>query len=116
MDSQWHEIMLRASTVGEPRADRTGVGTRAIFGAQQRFDLREGFPACTTKRLRFRQVAAELAAFLAGAESLEDFHRMGCTLWDANAKAAYWEPRSEGDVGRIYGVQWRRWRSWRPVS
>jgi thymidylate synthase len=103
---------------GEPRRDRTGVGTRALFGAQCRFDLRDGFPAVTTKRLHFRQVAAELSAFIAGAETLAEFNQAGCTLWDANASAPAWKERQRfpGDVGRIYGVQWRRWRSVDPES
>lgn len=110
MDLEWHRLMLQIQREGELRMDRTGVGTRAIFGARCEWDLRECFPACTTKKLYFGQVRAELAAFLAGAESLEDFHQHGCDIWDKNAKD--WRtPRYPGDVGRIYGVQWRRWRS-----
>lgn len=113
MDSEWHRIMRRIVMDGEPRQDRTGVGTRAVFGAQAEFDLRDGFPACTTKRLGFGQVRAELAAFLVGADSLAQFNALGCTLWDANASAPGWVERQRfpGDVGRIYGAQWRDWRS-----
>jgi thymidylate synthase len=112
-DFAWHMLLRDALQNGEPRQDRTCVGTRALFGAQCRFDLRDGFPAVTTKRLHFRQVAAELSAFIAGAESLAEFNGVGCTLWDANASAPAWQERQRfpGDVGRIYGVQWRRWRS-----
>lgn len=115
MDRQWHEIMRRIASKGEPRNDRTGIGTRALFGVQARFDLRDGFPAVTTKRLAFGQVRAELAAFLRGAETLAEFNALGCTIWDANASAPEWKERQRfpGDVGRIYGVQWRRWRSYR---
>lgn len=108
---QWHEVMAAVLADGEPRSDRTGVGTQALFGRALEFDLREGFPAVTTKRLGFGQVRAELAAFLAGAQSLAEFHEKGCSIWDANGLAPYWRPKSEGDLGRIYGVQWRRWRS-----
>ena len=86
------------------------MGTRSVFGTHSRFDLRDGFPAVTTKKLYFGQVAAELAAFIAGAETLEEFHKFGCNIWNANALA--YHGRFPGDLGRIYGVNWRRWRSW----
>lgn len=111
-DLEWHRLMKTVRKTGELRRDRTGVGTIALFGLHASWDLREGFPAITTKKLGFAQVRSELAAFLAGAETLEEFHAHGCNIWDANAKASYWKPRFEGDVGRIYGVQWKRWRSW----
>jgi thymidylate synthase len=94
---------------GERRRERTGVGARSLFGEHFVLDLREGFPACTTKTLFFSSVRAEVAAFIQGAETLEEFHAMGCRVWDRNAEA--WKgARFPGDVGRIYGVQWRRWR------
>jgi thymidylate synthase len=109
------ELMRRVLREGEARDDRTGVGTLSLFGTHAEFDLRDGFPAVTTKRLAFRQVAAELACFLRAHENLEDFHREGCAVWDANASAPYWlsnpNRRGPGDVGRTYGVQWRRWRA-----
>lgn len=113
MDKEWHRLIKEALARGERRQDRTGVGTRALFGARARWDLRDGFPACTTKKLYFGQVRAELAAFLAGAESLQEFNAVGCTIWDANAGDPAWKERQrfQGDVGRIYGAQWRRWRS-----
>lgn len=113
VDKAWHAMMLDVLRWGEPRQDRTGVGTRALFGLGFRVDLRQGFPAVTTKKLHFAQVAAELSAFVAGAETLAEFNRVGCTIWDANASAEAWKvnQRFPGDVGRIYGVQWRRWRS-----
>lgn len=116
---QWHGIMRDVLERGEPRADRTGVGTLALFGVGCEFDLREGFPAVTTKRFGFSQMAGELSAFLAGAESLDEFHAHGCTLWDGNAaESPSWLARARfpGDVGRIYGVQWRRWRSWKYIE
>ena len=111
---QWLTLLRQALKNGERRDDRTGVGTLSVFNTQCKFDLREGFPAVTTKQLFFRSVTAELAAFLAGAETLGAFHKFGCKLWDANALA--WKgARFEGDVGRIYGVNWKKWRSVSPL-
>jgi len=107
---------------GEDRPDRTGVGTRSIFGLQMRFDLTEGFPAVTTKKLAWRAVVSELLWFLEGSgdelrlrEILHgDRNSTKSTIWSDNAEAPYWVnrklKRSAGDLGRIYGVQWRRWR------
>jgi thymidylate synthase len=109
---QWHKILWQVLEHGEKREDRTGVGTLSVFGTNCKFDLREGFPAVTTKKLYFGQVAAELAAFLAGAETLEEFHKFGCTLWDANALDQRWVEsgaRFDGDLGPIYGSMWRKW-------
>lgn len=113
MDTQWHDAMIDVLAIGERRHDRTGAGTRALFGMLKRFDLRNGFPACTTRRIPFAGIAGELAAFLQGAETLEQFNKMGCNFWDKNASAPSWKERQRfpGDVGRLYGPQWRRWRS-----
>lgn len=109
----WKDLMGKVLRTGFRRPDRTGVGTLALFGEQLVFDNRDEFPAVTTKRLAFGQMAAELACFLRGYDNLEQFHKLGCTIWDGNGSADYWLPkaRSEGDLGRIYGVQWRNWRS-----
>lgn len=112
--NQWHNTLARVLCLGRMRPDRTGVGTLSLFGEQLRVDNGPGtFPAVTTKRLAFRQVAAELACFLRGYDSLEKFHSLGCHIWDGNGQAEYWLPRARfaGDLGRIYGVQWRDWRS-----
>lgn len=110
---QWRRILEKVSRHGEHRNDRTGVGTLALFGEQLVFDNRTTFPAVTLKRLGFEQVKAELACFLRGYDNLEDFHKMGCTIWDGNSGSDYWKPfaRFDGDIGRIYGVQWRNWQS-----
>lgn len=115
-DPQWRALMQEALDRGERRADRTGVGTMALFGRTMEFDLRAGFPVPTTKRLACNQVWAELACFLRGLDSLEAFHRYGCNIWDGNGTSSYWRSnplnRAPGDyLGRIYGVQWRDWRS-----
>jgi thymidylate synthase len=107
---------------GEDRPDRTGVGTRSLFGVQMRFDLAEGFPAITTKKLAWRACVSELLWFIEGSgdenrlkEILHgDRYSDKKTIWSDNAQAHYWVKRKlqrhPGDLGRIYGVQWRRWR------
>lgn len=101
---------------GELRDDRTGVGTIGLFGLHMRYDLRQGFPAVTTKKLAFRSCAAELLWFLEGsnderrlAEITHGTREGVTTIWTPNSLAPYWRPRAKftGDVGRIYGVQWR---------
>lgn len=86
---------------GEDREDRTGVGTRSIFGAQMRFDLREGFPALTTKRLYWHGVVTELLWFLAGETNIKPLQDRKVHIWDAWAT-------DEGHLGPVYGAQWRR--------
>jgi len=110
---QWLEILNHVLTNGRSRPDRTGVGTISVFGEQLVFDNHDNhpFPATTSKRLAFKQVTAELASFLKGHSTLDQFHAEGCTIWDANGNAPYWKPETPGDLGRIYGVQWRRWRA-----
>lgn len=97
---------------GVERMDRTGVGTKAVFGMQQRYDMAEGFPAMTTKKLAFEAVKAELLWFISGSSDVKELQKLGCHIWDANASAEYWKPKArfEGDLGRIYGAQWRSWR------
>lgn len=107
---------------GEDRPDRTGVGTRSVFGYQMRFDLTEGFPAITTKKLAWKSVVSELLWFIEGSgdewrlkEILHgDRNSSKKTIWTDNAQADYWVKRRlqrhAGDLGRVYGVQWRRWR------
>lgn len=108
---------------GEDRPDRTGVGTKSVFGLQMRFDLSEGFPAVTTKKLAWRACVSELLWFIEGSgdenrlkEILHgDRYSEKKTIWSDNATADYWTKkrlqRHAGDLGRIYGVQWRRWRA-----
>lgn len=96
---------------GVDRDDRTGTGTRAIFGEVMRFRMSDGFPAVTTKRLAFRSVLAELLWFIAGSSDVNELHALGVRIWDGNAYAPYWAPKArfEGDAGRNYGQQWRDW-------
>src|SRR6266446_9105405 len=108
---QYLDILRKALDEGDERADRTGVGTRAVFGEMMRFDLSRGFPAVTTKRLAFRSVIAELLWFLAGSSDVNELHTLGVRIWDGNALAPAWvrQARFEGDAGRNYGQQWRDW-------
>jgi len=104
---------------GVDRPDRTGTGTRSVFGMQMRYNLQEGFPAMTTKKLAFKAVKAELLWFLKGGthdgraddNELKKLTGAEKTIWTANAEADYWKPHAQfpGDLGRIYGVQWRSW-------
>ena len=108
---------------GDHRPDRTGVGTISKFGIQMRFDLAQGFPAVTTKRLAWKAVKSELLWFIEGSgdenrlkEILHgDRYSDKKTIWSDNATAPYWTnkrlQRHAGDLGRVYGVQWRRWRA-----
>lgn len=97
---------------GTDRKGRNGY-TRGLFTLPMRFDLTKGFPATTTKKLAFRVMAAELFWFLSGNSDNRELNRLGCHIWDANANADYWKPKAkyEGDLGRIYGVQWRSWQT-----
>lgn len=104
---------------GEERLDRTKVGTIGLFGTQDRYDLRKGFPAVTTKKLAWRAVVSELLWFVEGSTDerrlAEILHGTRdpekTTIWTANANADYWKPKAqfEGDVGLVYGYQWRNW-------
>ena len=106
---------------GADRKDRTGTGTRAIFGMQLRFNMEDGFPAITTKKLAWNSVVSELLWFIEGSE---DERRLAeilygtrdsgkKTIWTDNANANYWKPKAkfEGDLGRVYGAQWRKWKA-----
>jgi thymidylate synthase len=113
------DALSRVLNDGEVRDDRTGVGTISLFGLQQRYDLRQGFPAVTTKKLAWRACVGELLWFIEGsgderrlAEITHGTRDGTVTIWTPNAQAPYWKPRAqyEGDLGRVYGVQWRHWR------
>lgn len=97
---------------GIDRPNRTGVPTKGVFGMQMRYNLADGFPAVTTKKLAFNAMKAELLWFLSGSSDVKELQKLGCHIWDANAEADYWQPKAAfpGDLGRVYGVQWRHWR------
>ena len=119
---QYLDCLAQVLENGETRPDRTGTGTLSIFGLQMRFNLEDGFPAVTTKRLAWRSVVSELLWFIEGSgdeyrlrEILHgERYTEKTTIWTDNAQADYWVnkrlQRHPGDLGRVYGVQWRRWR------
>jgi thymidylate synthase len=122
---QYHDLLQDILKNGETRDDRTGVGTISVFARQLRFDLRQNFPAITTKKLAWKACVGELLWFLEGsnderrlAEITHGTREGVVTIWTPNAMAPYWKPKAdfEGDLGRVYGVQWRNWHSPVPDS
>jgi len=121
METQYLNALKNILENGTTKQDRTGTGTISLFGMQQRYNLADAFPAVTTKRLAWRSVVSELLWLLEGSGDEKRLREIlygsaessKTTIWTANATAPYWRPKArfEGDLGRVYGVQWRHWRT-----
>lgn len=119
---EYLDILKYVVENGEKREDRTGTGTLSCFGLQARYDLSKGFPATTTKKLAWKAMVGELLWFIEGSDDERRLSEITHgtrdeskkTIWSENAEADYWKPKSkfQGDLGRVYGVQWRKWRKY----
>lgn len=108
-DTQYKELVKRILAEGEQRQDRTGTGTLSVFGGQMKFDLRERFPLVQCKETRYKVAFLEMLFFLRGEGNTKYLNENGCKLWDA------WADKN-GNLGPVYGVNWRDWKQWYKVE
>lgn len=119
---QYLNLIQEVLDTGSWQDNRTGVPTLSIPGAMMKFDLQQGFPAVTTKKLAFKSAVGELIGFLRAYRNAADFRALGCKVWDQNANEnAQWlanpyRPEGEGFLGQVYGFQWRQWPAYKVVD
>jgi len=108
IDKQYQNLLQTILDFGVEKKDRTGTGTKSIFGYTIRHNMKEGFPALTTKKLAWKQVVSELLWFLTGQTNISFLHKHNNHIWDGDYEKS---GRTDGDLGPIYGKQWRQWDS-----
>lgn len=118
---QYDNLLRRILGGGKLRPNRTGVDTHFVLGGELEFNMADGFPAITTKKLAFKTAVGELLGFFRGYQSAAQFRELGCKVWDGNAnETKEWlaSPYRKGtdDLGRIYGAQWTDWRDWKEAD
>ncbi len=106
LDEQYKVLLKTILEHGINKEDRTGTGTRSIFGYTLRHNMQDGFPLLTTKKMAWKQIVTELLWFLRGDTNIEFLHRHGCHIWDGDYEKS---GRTDGNLGPIYGKQWRSW-------
>jgi thymidylate synthase len=119
--NQYLDTLAHIVVHGDVQTNRTGIKTISVPGVSMRFDLQEGFPAITTKKLAFKTCVGELVGFLRSHSNAQDFRALGCKVWDQNANENHqWLANpyrlGEDDLGKIYGVQWRQWPGYKFIQ
>ena len=106
LDKQYKDLLRTILEYGATKKDRTGTGTKSIFGYTIRHNMQEGFPLLTTKKMAWKQIVTELLWFLRGDTNIKFLHENDCHIWDGDYKKS---GRDDGELGPIYGKQWRDW-------